>query len=69
MRIAALDRHRMREGFPLSYLAASDTDSSIWHKGFIQTLLERDLPQWGVRTPATALPRFWTMLAHYHGQT
>lgn len=37
-------------------------------KQFIQTLLERDLPQWGVRVPAVALLRFWTMLAHYHGQ-
>jgi len=31
--------------------------------------LERDLPQWGVRVPATSLLRFWIMLAHYHGQT
>ena len=26
-------------------------------------------PQWGVRIAATALQRFWTMVAHYHGQT
>ncbi len=59
----------LRGGFPLSYLAKSDEDSSIWRKQFIQTLLEQDLPQWGVGTPAQALLRFWTMLAHYHGQT
>jgi len=59
----------LRGGFPLSYLASSDADSSIWRKTFIQTLLERDLPQWGVRVPAVALQRFWAMLAHYHGQT
>jgi hypothetical protein len=59
----------LRGGFPLSYLAGSDADSSAWRKNFIQTLLERDLPQWGVRVPAEALRRFWTMLAHYHGQT
>lgn len=58
-----------RGGFPLSWLARSDADSLAWRKQFIQTLLERDLPQWGVRVPATALLRFWTMLAHYHGQT
>ncbi|MGD9548540.1 MAG: ATP-binding protein [Candidatus Krumholzibacteriia bacterium] len=58
-----------RGGFPLSYLAADDSNSFIWRKSFIQTLLERDFPQWGVRVPATALLRFWTMLAHYHGQT
>jgi len=59
----------LRGGFPRSYLAASDEDSFAWRKNFIQTLLERDLPQWGVRVPAAALQRFWTMLAHYHGQT
>jgi len=58
-----------RGGFPLSYLAATETDSLSWRSEFIQTLLERDLPQWGVRVPATALRRFWTILAHYHGQT
>ncbi len=58
-----------RGGFPLSYLASDDSNSFIWRKSFIQTLLERDFPQWGVRVPATALLRFWTMLAHYHGQT
>jgi len=58
-----------RGGFPLSYLAATETDSLSWRREFIQTLLERDLPQWGVRVPATALRRFWTILAHYHGQT
>ncbi len=35
----------------------------------MQTLLERDVPRWGVRVPSVALHRFWTMLAHYHGQT
>jgi len=59
----------LRGGFPRSYLAASEEDSLAWRKNFIQTLLERDLPQWGVRVPAAALRRFWTMLAHYHGQT
>ncbi len=59
----------MRGGLPLAYLASDDTDSAAWRKSFIQTLLERDLPQWGVRVPAIALQRFWAMLAHYHGQT
>jgi predicted AAA+ superfamily ATPase len=59
----------LRGGFPLAYLASSDADSAAWGKHFIQTLLERDFPQWGVRVPAMALRRFWAMLAHYHGQT
>jgi hypothetical protein len=58
-----------RGGFPLAYLARSEPDSLAWRKQFMQTLLERDLPQWGVRVPAVALLRFWTMVAHYHGQT
>lgn len=57
-----------RGGFPLSYLAVREADSVAWRKNFIQTLLERDLPQWGVRVPAVALQRLWSMLAHYHGQ-
>lgn len=59
----------LRGGFPLSYLAESETDSLAWRRQFIQTLIERDFPQWGVRVTATALQRFWSMLAHYHGQT
>ena len=65
----SMEQHWLRGGFPLSYLAATDTDSMVWRKQFIQALLERDLPQWGVRSASTALWRFWTMLAHYHGQT
>jgi hypothetical protein len=57
-----------RGGFPLAYLARRDDDSLAWRKQFVQAFLERDLPQWGVRAPAVALLRFWTMLAHYHGQ-
>jgi hypothetical protein len=58
-----------RGGFPLSYLARTEQDSLAWRKQFIRTLLDRDLSQWGVRVPAAALQRFWTMVAHYHGQT
>ncbi|MFC1642561.1 ATP-binding protein [Myxococcota bacterium] len=59
----------LRGGFPRSFLADTEADSVAWRKNFVQTLLERDFPQWGVRVPAVALQRFWTMLAHYHGQT
>ncbi len=57
-----------RGGFPPAYLAHSEADSAAWRKEFMQALIERDLPQWGVRVPAAALLRFWTMVAHYHGQ-
>ncbi len=59
----------LRGGFPRSYLALHGSHSVVWRKDFMQTLLERDFPQWGVRVPATSLGRFWSILAHYHGQT
>jgi len=64
----AVTRHWHRGGFPLAYLARSQADSLAWRRQFIQTFLERDLPQLGVAISAPALLRFWTMLAHYHGQ-
>jgi predicted AAA+ superfamily ATPase len=62
------EKHWLRGGLPLSFLAGSETDSLAWRKNFIQTFLERDIPQLGIGTPAPTLFRFWTMLAHYHGQ-
>ena len=59
----------LRGGFPRSFLAESELDSLTWREGFIRTFLERDIPQLGIQIPATAMRRFWTMLAHYHGQT
>ena len=60
--------HWVRGGFPPAYLAADDKDSLAWRQAFIQTLLEHDLPLLGVGTVPGMLRRFWTMLAHYHGQ-
>ncbi len=57
-----------RGGFPESLLAADEDDSIRWRRSFIDTLVERDLPQWGVKVSTTAMRRFWTMVAHYHGQ-
>ena len=65
----AADRLWYRGGFPLSFTARSDVDSRAWRREFIRTFLERDLPRLGLSTPALAIRRFWTMLAHYHGQT
>jgi predicted AAA+ superfamily ATPase len=59
----------LRGGFPQSFLARSHLHSDEWRRGFIQTFLERDLPQLGVNIRSTTLNRFWRMLAHYHGQT
>ncbi|MCU0609609.1 MAG: ATP-binding protein, partial [Chitinispirillaceae bacterium] len=60
--------HWLRGGFPLSYLADTDTDSAVWRKNFIRIVSERDLALLGYSIPSAAILRFWTMLAHYHGQ-
>lgn len=57
-----------RGGYPESFLADSDSASLKWREAFIQTYLERDIPNLGLRIPATTLRRFWLMLAHCHGQ-
>lgn len=57
-----------RGGFPRSFLAASPAASAEWRRQFVRTFLERDVPNLGVRIPASTLRRFWTMLAHAHGQ-
>jgi len=57
-----------RGGFPRSFTARSGSVSLEWREAFVATFLERDLPQLGVRTAGPTLRRFWSMLAHYHGQ-
>lgn len=58
----------LRGGYPVSYLSENDDDSFSWRESFIKTYLERDIPQLGIHIPAVQLRRFWTMLAHSHGQ-
>ncbi len=57
----------LRGGFPLAFLARTDGDSQAWRKNFIQTFIERDVPQLGIGISPATLLRFWTMVAHYHG--
>lgn len=64
----AIGRLWLRGGFPRSYLARSDSASAEWRRAFIATFLEHDLPQLGITIPSTTLGRFWSMLAHWHGQ-
>lgn len=58
----------LRGGFPLSFLAPSDEASRLWRQEFIRTYLERDLSELGIQLPSTTMRRFWTMLAHFHGE-
>jgi predicted AAA+ superfamily ATPase len=59
----------LRGGFPASFLARTDAASFELREQLIATYLRRDLPDLGIRLEASTLERFWTMLAHYHGQT
>ncbi|MBM4057969.1 MAG: hypothetical protein FJ275_07010, partial [Planctomycetes bacterium] len=44
-----LERHWLRGGFPLAFTARSEAESVAWRRQFLQTFLERDIPQLGVR--------------------
>lgn len=57
-----------RGGYPPAYTAASDADSLRWRKETINRFVESELPVLGLNVSAPAMLRFWTMLAHYHGQ-
>ena len=57
-----------RGGLPRSFLARSDSVSFQWRENFIDTYLERDIPNLGINSPRPALMRFWQMTAHCHGQ-
>jgi predicted AAA+ superfamily ATPase len=57
-----------RGGFPRSFTADDEENSYEWRSDFVRTFLERDIPQFGFSIPATSLFRFWSLLAHFHGQ-
>jgi hypothetical protein len=59
----------LRGGFPDAYAARDDRASVLWREDFIRGYLERDLSMLGFTAPPTSMRRFWTMLAHSHGQT
>jgi predicted AAA+ superfamily ATPase len=61
------DRHWLRGGLPLSYLARSAQDSFAWRREFVAIFVERDLPLLGAALAPETLRRFWVMLAHVHG--
>ena len=63
-----LDRLWFRGGFPRSFLARSHRESHDWRYDFIRTFVERDLPSLGVDVDARTIERFWSMVAHRHGQ-
>ena len=64
-----MDTLWLRGGLPESFLAVSNAASNRWRSDYIATFLQRDLAALGFGMPAATMRRFWSMLAHYHGQT
>lgn len=62
------ERLWVRGSYPRSFLARTEAESLRWRQDLVTTYLERDLPDLGVTIPSATLRRFWTMLAHWHGQ-
>lgn len=61
-----LDQAWLRGGFPDSLLA-NEADSFEWRQDFVRTYLEREVPMFAPRVPASTLRRLWQMLAHQSG--
>lgn len=66
--VGDVDRLWLRGGFPKAFLARAGTDSFGWRDSFVDTFLARDVAEFGIGAAPETMRRFWTMLAHYHGQ-
>ena len=58
----------LRGGFPLSFTARTIEESARWRREFVRTFVEREVAALELRLPPSTIERFWSMLAHYHGQ-
>ncbi len=58
----------LKGGFPESYMREDKEASFQWRLDFIQTYLERDIPQFGLQVATEQLARFWRMLANDQGE-
>jgi len=63
-----LDKLWLRGGFPRPLLARSESESIERRRWLVRSYLERDLPVLGSPAAPETIRRFWTMLAHTHGQ-
>ena len=58
----------LRGGYPRAQLAGSARAAFRWLRDYLSLVIERDLPQIGLKVPAPTMQRFWRILAHFHGQ-
>jgi predicted AAA+ superfamily ATPase len=54
-------------GYPPVHARRSRRARLGWLDAYVSTILERDLPSYGLRLPPTRLRTLWTMLTHVHG--
>lgn len=59
--------HWLRGGFPDAFLAPTNRFSQLWMRGFVQTYIERDLPNLGLSASPVLMRKLLTMLAHLNG--
>lgn len=64
-----IERHWFRGGYPDSFLSADDASSVQWREDFIESYVERYLPQSGATAGPVQLRRLCSMLAHRQGAT
>ena len=57
-----------RGSLPRSFLAATDRESRRWRRAFVRAFVERDVLQMGIAVSSQAIEKFWTTVAHRHGQ-
>jgi predicted AAA+ superfamily ATPase len=57
----------LKGGFPDALRHPSPGGWRTWWESYLRLVLERDLPQYGVRADALFMRRLLTMLAHQHG--
>lgn len=65
--IQSMDYHWVVGGFPEVFISKNKQFRTLWYRNFIQTYIERDLPQLGLKVDSQLLRNFMVMLAHNNG--
>ena len=60
-------QHWLRGGFPDALLAPNDKATDLWFRGFVQTYIERDLPNLGLSASPQVMRNMLRMLTNVHG--
>lgn len=60
-------QHWLRGGFPDALLAPNDKSTDFWFRGFVQTYIERDLPNLGLLASPQVMRNMLRMLTNVQG--